>query len=109
MSSVPLRVLILEDRRLDAELILQELRRAGFTPIWERVEDEPSFLAALTRPHDVICADYSMPQFDALRALALLRERRLDIPFASHFTKPVGSRLPWPYKNRSHGTGRRTR
>lgn len=78
---IPLRVLILEDRRADAELILQELRRAEFDPVWERVEDEPGFLAALTRPHDVICADYSMPQFDALRALAILRARQLDIPF----------------------------
>jgi DNA-binding NtrC family response regulator len=30
---------------------------------------------------DIILADYSLPQFDALRALHLLQERDLDIPF----------------------------
>jgi two-component sensor histidine kinase/CheY-like chemotaxis protein len=76
-----LRVLILEDRPEDAELIADELRRSGFEPQWERVETEPTFLARLAPPPDVILADYSMPEMDAGRALSLLQERALRIPF----------------------------
>ena len=77
----PLRVLILEDSIDDAELVLRQLRRAGFDPDWRRVQREPDFLRNLEPPPEIILADYSMPQFSALRALTLLKERDLDIPF----------------------------
>ncbi|MBI3302079.1 MAG: PAS domain S-box protein [Deltaproteobacteria bacterium] len=79
--STPLRILMLEDRLADVELILYELRRAGFAPDWQRVETAPDYLAQLQGGFAVILADYSMPQFDARRALRLLQERGLDIPF----------------------------
>ncbi|MEK7324242.1 MAG: GAF domain-containing protein [Chloroflexota bacterium] len=78
---IPLRVLILEDQRSDTELVLHELRRAGFDPAWQCVDNEASYLAELGNGLDVILSDYRMPQFDGLRALELLRERGLDIPF----------------------------
>lgn len=77
----PLNVLILEDYPSDAELMLLELRRTDFTPVWRRVDDEPAYLAALDPAIDVILADYTLPQFDALRALSLLKEQALSIPF----------------------------
>ena len=76
-----LRLLILEDRPADAELMLRELRRAGYEPEWKRVETEPDFLAQLDQGWEIILADYPLPQFDGLRALELLKERGLDIPF----------------------------
>jgi len=79
--AVPLRVLVLEDRPVDAELILHELRRAGFDPDWQRVETESEYLANLDPTLDIILADYDLPSFDALRALRHLQERGLDIPF----------------------------
>jgi PAS domain S-box-containing protein len=78
--AIPLRVLVLEDRQADAQLMIHELRRAGYTPDWRRVENEEEFLAALQQPFDVILADFSLPQFDALRALEHVRDRALDIP-----------------------------
>ena len=39
--STPLRVLILEDRPEDAELVVHELRRSGFEPTWTRVDKAP--------------------------------------------------------------------
>jgi PAS domain S-box-containing protein len=78
--AIPLRVLVLEDRAADAELVLYELRQAGFDPDWQRVETEPDYLAHLAPGFDIILADYTLPQFDALRALHLLQERGLDIP-----------------------------
>ena len=80
MSST-LNVLILEDRPADAELMLHELRRAGFDPVWERVDTEADYLSRLDPALDVILADYSLPQFDGVRALQLMQERGLDIPF----------------------------
>jgi CheY-like chemotaxis protein len=77
----PLHVLILEDQPDDAELVLRELRRAEFDPNWLRVETEPDYLARLDPRLDVILADYTLPQFNALQALRLLRDRGLDVPF----------------------------
>jgi PAS domain S-box-containing protein len=79
--NTPLRVLILEDRPAEAELMLHELRRGGFEPDWQRVETEADYLATLDPALDLILADYNLPQFDGLRALAMLQERGLDIPF----------------------------
>jgi PAS domain S-box-containing protein len=77
----PLRVLLVEDRDTDAEIVLRELRHGGFAPEWERVETEAGFLDSLQRDFDIILSDYAMPQFDGLRALALVKERALKIPF----------------------------
>lgn len=79
--SIPLRLLLLEDNLSDAELIVHELRRAGFDPRWQRVETEPAFLAGLDPAPELVLADYSLPQFDGLRAFDLMVERGLDIPF----------------------------
>src|SRR2546425_11674375 len=81
MAGRPLRLLILEDRPEDAELALRELRRAGFDPSWRRVDDEAGFKANLDPELDLILADYHQPQFDALRALKLMQQAGLDIPF----------------------------
>ena len=80
-APTPLRVLLLEDQPTDAALVLAELRRAGFTPAGPCVETEADFLAALDPALDVILADYSLPQFEAERALRLVQERGLDVPF----------------------------
>jgi diguanylate cyclase (GGDEF)-like protein len=81
MSGRPIRLLILEDRPEDADLALRQLRRAGFDPTWRRVEDEAGFKANLDPDLDLIIADYHQPQFDALRALKLMQEAGLEIPF----------------------------
>jgi len=79
--SEPLRVLILEDRPDDAELLAVELKRAGFQPDWQRVETAADYATALSEPLDLILADYNLPQYNALKALQLLQERQLKIPF----------------------------
>jgi PAS domain S-box-containing protein len=76
-----INILIIEDSQDDAELVLRELRRSGFDPKWKRVETEPDFLAEIKKSPDIILSDYSMPQFNGLRAVELLRKSGLDIPF----------------------------
>jgi PAS domain S-box-containing protein len=79
--SQPVRVLILEDNPNDAELVVGELRRAGFEPDWRRVDTEKDYLANLNDGFDVILSDYAMPGFGGMRALELLKQRGLGIPF----------------------------
>lgn len=77
----PITVLILEDAAADAELVLHELRRAGYEPAWQRVDTREEYIAALSKRIDVILSDYNLPQFSGMEALRLLQERALDIPF----------------------------
>ncbi len=77
----PLKVLVLEDKATDAEIVVHELRRAGFAPDWKRVQTETDFVAALNPALDLILADYHLPGFGGMEALKLHRERGLDIPF----------------------------
>ena len=79
--ATPLQVLILEDCALDAELMLDHLRDAGFDPQSRVVDTEPAYLAQLDPSLDLVLSDFSMPQFDARRALQLLKERGLEVPF----------------------------
>ncbi len=76
-----LRILILENSLADVELMLYELRSSGLRFEWQCVETEQDYLACLDAGCDVILADFYMPQFEAMRALQLLQERGLDIPF----------------------------
>jgi len=77
-----IRILMLEDTLTDAELHLRELRRHGVPHVARRVETEHDFLREMESwVPDLILADYSLPSFDGLSALALARERRPEIPF----------------------------
>jgi len=79
--STSIRVLILEDRAEDAELMVRELRRSQYEPDWRRVDTESEYNAHLGWQPDVILSDYNMPLLDAPRALDLLHELDLDVPF----------------------------
>ncbi|HWP59396.1 MAG TPA: EAL domain-containing protein [Candidatus Acidoferrales bacterium] len=81
MSS-PLRLLLIEDVATDAELVCHELRKAKIDFRWRRVETKEAFLNELEAfaPHAIL-ADYHLPRFNAMEALRLLKQRKLDIPF----------------------------
>ncbi len=77
-----LQVLIVEDSKRDAELLVEQLGRNGYQIEHERVESAAEMSAALDRrAWDLVLADYSMPEFNGLQALELMRARHLDIPF----------------------------
>src|ERR671914_706447 len=82
MAASPLRILILEDVSMDAELVEYELERAGMPFVSRRVDSREGFLAELDAFHpDVILSDYTLPRFDGMAALSLARERAPDVPF----------------------------
>jgi PAS domain S-box-containing protein len=78
----PLRILMVEDSEDDARLLLRELCRGGYHVAFERV-DTPEAMSAALDGHewDLVLADYAMPRFSALAALALLKSRGMDLPF----------------------------
>ncbi len=80
-NGISLNVLVLEDRPSDAELILYEMKRAGYDCASIRVDTRDEYLRAIDKIPDIILADYSLPQFTAMQALHLLQERGYDIPF----------------------------
>jgi phosphoserine phosphatase RsbU/P len=58
-----LRVLIVEDSPDHTELLLEDLRRAGYHPAYERVETGENMRAALgARTWDLVMSDHSAPQ-----------------------------------------------
>ena len=77
-----LRVLLVDDSELDAELLLRQLRQNGFEPVAERVSSDEEMRRALEhRVWDVVLCDFSMPGFSGPAALQLLRATGKDIPF----------------------------
>ena len=80
---VPLRVLLVEDYEDDALLLMRELRRGGYDPVYERVDTAGAMEAALDeREWDLVVADHSMPAFSSQAALELLRGKGYsDLPF----------------------------
>jgi CheY-like chemotaxis protein len=77
-----LKILMLEDIPIDAEMIEQELQNASIEHNTRRVASKNKFLKELeTYSPDLILADYSLPQFSGLEALKIVREMGERIPF----------------------------
>lgn len=80
--SQPLRALIVEDSEDDALLLVDELRRGGFEPVFERVDSPEAMSATLAKQSwDIIFADYTMPHFRGTMALELLKKSGVGAPF----------------------------
>ncbi len=76
-----LHVLILDDSEDDAMLIVRELRKGGYKPVYDRIESATALQKALQeKPWDIILCDYSMPGFNAPAAINLLKKSKTDIP-----------------------------
>ena len=80
MEKMTINLLILEDNPDDAELMLKELKREGFTVEWSRVETEEAFRKALEKRPDLILADYVVPSFSGTDGLKMQQEIAPDIP-----------------------------
>ena len=77
-----LEILHLEDDPADAELVEATLLREGVACHVRVVATRNDFIAALEqRGIDLVMADFSLPDFDGMRGLAIVRERYPDLPF----------------------------
>src|SRR5215217_287334 len=79
----PLKLLLVEDSEDDALLLVRMLRRGGYDLTWERVDTAAAMEAALDgHSWDLVISDDSMPAFNSLAALGLLRRKGfVDLPF----------------------------
>jgi signal transduction histidine kinase len=81
-GAAPLRILLLEDSDLDAELLGAVLEDADLAVALDRVISRNAFAAATAAGcHDIILADYVLPAFDGMSALAMARAHCPEIPF----------------------------
>lgn len=77
-----LRVLIVEDSDNDAALLIRELRKGGYEPEYVQVETADDLKARIKEDcWDCVISDYSMPSFDGISALKIVRKLNRDIPF----------------------------
>ena len=77
-----LRILLLEDSPIDAELTLATLADGGIACEPVRVETGLDFRAALEDgSFDLILADYALPSFDGVSALAIAQAVAPELPF----------------------------
>ena len=76
------RILIVEDLPSDADLAKREITSTLSLCVFEVVETEKDYLAALERfQPDLIISDYKMPHFDGLTALTLAQQYAPVVPF----------------------------
>lgn len=81
-AAKPLRVIIVEDTPDDIFLLLLALRRAGYAPDHVHVQTAQELDEALRAgAWDVVLADYTLPDFSGLLALAQVGAHDPDMPF----------------------------
>src|SRR5215469_13466276 len=77
-----IRVLLVEDMESEAELTCRHLRKDGIDHLVERVDTAEAMRTGLRNfKPTIILSDFSLPQFDGLRALEIARECAPEVPF----------------------------
>jgi response regulator RpfG family c-di-GMP phosphodiesterase len=76
-----LRVLMVNDSEDKIQLIIRELKKGGYNPVYERVETADAMKKALQEKQwDVILSNYQMSNFSALSAIAVLTGVNINTP-----------------------------
>src|SRR6185369_15422447 len=77
-----LRVLHLEDDRIHADIARALLAEDGIDCDLAIIETEEDFVSALdSGQFDMVLADYTLPKFDGMMALTMVRDQYPDLPF----------------------------
>jgi signal transduction histidine kinase len=88
-----LRVILVEDSQTDAELVLRQLTQDGFACDARRVVTQAELEQALRgNPWDVVISDYTLPQFNGIEALRVVRTYNTEVPFI-FFSGTLGETL----------------
>ncbi|HUT80180.1 MAG TPA: PAS domain S-box protein [Candidatus Bathyarchaeia archaeon] len=78
----PIKILHLEDNKNDAELIKETLLINDLDCEITQIDNKEEFIRNLADNNfDVILADYNLPSFDGLTALAMAMKYAKDVPF----------------------------
>ena len=77
-----LSIVFIEDTYTDVELIQRHLRKSGLLFNSKVVETREAFIKTLDNIiPDVILSDHSLPQFNSIEALEIVKDRGLKVPF----------------------------
>lgn len=76
-----LNVLLVEDIEDEAILVLRNLKQHWEKVNHTRVQNEEELKAALAQKWDIVISDYSLPGFNGARALQIVKQTGIDIPF----------------------------
>jgi sigma-B regulation protein RsbU (phosphoserine phosphatase) len=77
-----LKILFLEDNEDDVVLVQRALRRSNFSFSASHASNKDEFLKNLSSfSPDIILSDHTLPQFDSLSALEIVKENYPHIPF----------------------------
>jgi CheY-like chemotaxis protein len=80
-NTMPLRLLVIEDRQSDYELLQEQLRRQGLDASCRRVETAVDIEAALAEDAwDAVITDYNVPGMGFQAIIAILRRRCPGLP-----------------------------
>lgn len=78
----PVNLVLVEDMPMEAEIAIRQLESSGFSCNWKRVDTEDGLKQALCgRRPDLVLSDFTLPGFDGISALEIVRELAPDIPF----------------------------
>jgi diguanylate cyclase (GGDEF)-like protein/PAS domain S-box-containing protein len=78
----PVRLVLVEDMPMEAEIAVRQLESGGFSCNWKRVDSEAVLRTVLAEMKpDVILSDFTLPGFDGLSALEISHELAPDTPF----------------------------
>jgi len=82
LSERPIKILLLEDDPLDAELCLRKLKSSELNFTVKSVGDSDSFkLEVGTGDYDIVLGDYRLPNWTGLEAVRWLRASDYHLPF----------------------------
>ena len=77
-----LKILMIEDNSLDAELIVKIIERSGINTATTVISNKKELMDALDEENfDIVLSDHSLPQFNSTEALKIIKERIPDLPF----------------------------
>lgn len=77
-----LKILLVEDSEMDADLLIRFMRKQCVNFNYSRVWDKTGFITALDNNNfDIIIADHSLPQFSGIEAFRILKNKNIKIPF----------------------------
>ncbi|TRX47194.1 response regulator [Fulvivirga sp. M361] len=77
-----INILCIEDDESDYTLVARILDKSRFNIVHKRIQSENDFRHALEQANlDLVICDHTMPGFNSLKALEILREVHQDLPF----------------------------